>query len=214
MGQKEWQVVLDYWFGDIENTAIDWQQRGDLWWGKHREVDQEIRDRFAHFVNGLSEGGYRDWLGSARGRLAAIVVVDQFSRNLFRGEAKAFAADPQALQWCLDGIDCGDDLLLKPVERVFFYMPLEHSESPAMQQLSITNYRALVSAVPEEEKETFRGFWILPSGITMLLPGLDVIRIEIKRWGERAHRRKWRLWSSPAVFNQGAAKLVPSPARS
>ncbi|MCB1669262.1 MAG: DUF924 family protein [Porticoccaceae bacterium] len=180
MGQKEWQVVLDYWFGDIENTAIDWQQRGDLWWGKHREVDQEIRDRFAHFVNGLSEGGYRDWLGSARGRLAAIVVVDQFSRNLFRGEAKAFAADPQALQWCLDGIDCGDDLLLKPVERVFFYMPLEHSESPAMQQLSITNYRALVSAVPEEEKETFRGF------LDFAQRHYDVIA----RFGRYPHRNK------------------------
>ena len=180
MGQKEWQVVLDYWFGDIENTAIDWQQRGDLWWGKHREVDQEIRDRFAHFVNGLSEGGYRDWLGSARGRLAAIVVVDQFSRNLFRGEAKAFAADPQALQWCLDGIDCGDDLLLKPVERVFFYMPLEHSESPAMQQLSITNYSALVSAVPEEEKETFRGF------LDFAQRHYDVIA----RFGRYPHRNK------------------------
>ena len=151
---NEWRPGLDFWFGSDGSGA----GQESLWWEKQPENDEAIRQQFGCFVNGLAEGGYRSWLASPEGRLAAIIVIDQFSRNIFRNDPRAFANDHLALQWSLDGISCGEDLLLTPIQRVFFYMPLEHSESAAMQQLSVSNFEALCAAAPKSEHVQYEGF--------------------------------------------------------
>ena len=117
------EQVLQFWFGERTNSATPSAQ-ANLWWRKQPEVDQQIREDFADGLRDLAEGKYRDWLHSARGRLAAIIVLDQFSRNMYRDRPEAFAQDKLALDWCLEGLEDNIDLQLEPIERVFFYLPL------------------------------------------------------------------------------------------
>jgi uncharacterized protein (DUF924 family) len=90
--------------------------------------------------------------------LALILLTDQFPRNIYRGQARSFGFDGLALRWALDGLDLGIDRQLRPIQRVFFYLPLEHSESIAHQDRSLDLYQQLLNDVPEEQKETFTGF--------------------------------------------------------
>ncbi|MGB2002542.1 MAG: DUF924 family protein, partial [Porticoccaceae bacterium] len=111
----------------------------------------------------LTRGKYRDWLQTARGRLAAIIVLDQFSRNMYRDKPQAFAQDALALQWCLEGLKTEIDLQLEPIERVFFYLPLEHSEDLQMQDLACRKFAELLDQVTllgaESNGNTYEGFY-------------------------------------------------------
>ena len=85
-----------------------------------------------------------EWTGSPRGRLATIVLLDQLSRNCFRGSPRAFAQDAAALALARDAIARGDEHELAPIERVFLYMPFEHAEEPTAQDESVRRFTALV----------------------------------------------------------------------
>ena len=146
------EQVLQFWFGERINSATPSAQ-ANLWWRKQPEVDQQIREDFADGLRDLAEGKYRDWLHSARGRLAAIIVLDQFSRNMYRDRPEAFAQDKLALDWCLEGLEDNIDLQLEPIERVFFYLPLEHSEDLQMQDLSC---RKFAESKPQFYRIAFR----------------------------------------------------------
>jgi uncharacterized protein (DUF924 family) len=108
------EQVLQFWFGERINSATP-SAKANLWWRKQPEVDQQIREDFADGLRDLAEGKYRDWLHSARGRLAAIIVLDQFSRNMYRDRPEAFAQDKLALGWCLEGLEDNIDLQLEPI---------------------------------------------------------------------------------------------------
>jgi uncharacterized protein (DUF924 family) len=137
------QQVLQFWFGVTVGPATPSQQ-AELWWSKQPEIDQQIRQKFADGLQALVRGEYSDWLQTASGRLAAIIVLDQFSRNIYRDTPQAFAQDSQALAWCLEGIDKQQDMQLEPVERLFFYLPLEHAEDMEMQDLSCRKFSDLL----------------------------------------------------------------------
>ena len=130
--------VLKFWF--IERTPEDWFRRSWV-------VDQMIRDRFLWVHEQLSQQVPPDALDHGDGALAAIVVLDQFSRNLFRGTAKAFAADPRALGLAKLAIDRGYDRRLHPDKRQFVYLPFEHSEDAQEQARSMNLFGEL--GVPE-----------------------------------------------------------------
>src|SRR5690606_119569 len=98
------------------------------------------------------------WLAPPRGRLALVILIDQFSRNLFRGDARAFAHDALARRWVSEGLDAGADRALRAIERVFFYLPLEHSESLADQQRSVALFERLCADVPPALQGTFAGY--------------------------------------------------------
>ncbi|MEO5559113.1 MAG: DUF924 family protein [Dokdonella sp.] len=135
--------LLDFWLGTSASDADVILQRGSLWFGGGADVDASIRARFGELREAAITGLLDDWLAFARGRLALVILVDQFSRNLFRADAHAFAHDGIALAWCKQGLDAGTDRALRPIERVFFYLPLEHSEVLADQQRSVALFRAL-----------------------------------------------------------------------
>lgn len=158
----EIQQVLQFWFGHSIDSATASSQ-AHLWWRKRPEVDQQIREDFADGLRDLTRGKYRDWLQTARGRLAAIIVLDQFSRNMYRDKPQAFAQDALALQWCLEGLKTEIDLQLEPIERVFFYLPLEHSEDLQLQDLACRKFAELLDQVTllgtESDGNTYEGFY-------------------------------------------------------
>lgn len=128
------QAVLRFWFEDA--TPEQWFQKDDAF-------DAAIAARFAE-TNRLACAGALDvWAEDPRGRLALIVAIDQFSRNLHRGSPRAFAADGKALGLTREGIARGHDAPLAPVEKPFFYMPLMHSEHLGDQELCVDYFRAL-----------------------------------------------------------------------
>lgn len=137
--------VLDFWIGDAADSPEAAGRQNKLWFGKSDETDAEIRQRFGALLETLSHlPAAEDW--AARGpreRLAAIIVLDQFSRNLFRGDARAFHQDDLALLLAKDGMALGQDKGLSECERIFFYLPLEHSEEPANQDASIAKFTEL-----------------------------------------------------------------------
>lgn len=152
------EEVLAFWFGPSPDEPEAIARQGARWFTRDDDFDAAIRERFAPLREDAVAGRLDAWLEAPRGRLALIVLVDQFSRNLFRGDARAFEHDPLARRWTLDGIDAGDDRALRAIERVFFYLPLEHSESLADQQRAVALFTTLRDEVPASLRETFAGF--------------------------------------------------------
>ena len=113
--------VLAYWIGDTRHSAENLKEKHKLWFGKSGETDAEIRDRFLGLLDDASHMPFADdWAAEGpRGRLAAIIVLDQFSRNLFRGDARAFHQDSLALRMCKDGLALNEHKSLSETERVF-----------------------------------------------------------------------------------------------
>ncbi|MBN8714136.1 MAG: DUF924 domain-containing protein [Xanthomonadales bacterium] len=117
--------VLKFWFEEIDPAQ---------WFASDPAFDAEIRHRFAALLQAVAQGEQYGWRSSARGRLAEIVVLDQFSRNLHRGTAQAFAQDPMALALAQEAVVAGMHEALAPNERNFLLMPYMHSESRLIHQ--------------------------------------------------------------------------------
>lgn len=150
--------VLAFWFGETAGDADTARAQRKLWWSKDAAVDAGIRERFGALVIEAAAGAHDAWQETPQGRLALIILFDQFPRNMHRDMPQAFAHDAKALQLALDAIETGADQALRPIERVFCYLPLEHSESVAMQERSVALFSALATAVPEADRETFSGY--------------------------------------------------------
>lgn len=149
-------TIRQYWFGTaLEDAAVTARERARLWWSKSVEVDDEIRRRFESCVIKAGSGELNPWASNPQDRLALILLTDQFPRSIYRNSAKAFAFDRQALSLSDDGIDAGFDVALHPLERVFFYLPLEHSESLADQQRSVSLFQKLLDEVGPDLRPTF-----------------------------------------------------------
>jgi uncharacterized protein (DUF924 family) len=126
------EQVLAFWFGRGE----EYGRRHKRWFEKDPAFDEEVRRRFAGLVDELAAGAHRDWLSAPRGALARIVVLDQFPRQIHRGTARAFAMDGLALAAARHVLASRYDAAMLPVERLFVYLPFEHSESLADQELA------------------------------------------------------------------------------
>ena len=118
----------------------------------------EIHQRFEPFLLAAVNKKLDHWKKSARGRLALIILVDQFSRNIYRGTPQAFAFDAIGRDLVLEGLSLKADLELFPIERAFFYLPLEHSENMEIQELSIFHFNQLMADAPIPLKKTFESY--------------------------------------------------------
>lgn len=135
--QAPYQNVLSYWFGPLRPDGWVEPDRAQRWFTKRDETDREIRSRFERDIEAAATGQLQEWSREPAGTLALILLLDQFPRNAFRSTARSFAYDVRALRLCLDGLEQGIDQHLRPIERMFFYMPLQHSEDPVMQKRSV-----------------------------------------------------------------------------
>lgn len=149
--------ILEYWFGPLP-SANDFQKRDKLWWEGGVEVDNDIRNRFGKLVTAATKQELNDWKNTPRGRLALIILLDQFTRNIYRGTPQAFAYDKMAQQLTLEGLTKGEDNKLFPIEKVFFYLPLEHAENIDLQKMSVDKFHSLVISVPSDQTEFFKGY--------------------------------------------------------
>jgi uncharacterized protein (DUF924 family) len=155
------QQVLVFWFGPRPYTAASVQQHTRLWFGASvgpeltAQTDELIRQRFADTILAAERGELDSWNSSPRRRLALIVVLDQFSRHFYRDTAKAYAQDHAALSLSVSGMLYGADSALDPLERIFFYMPLQHAESLDIQDESVAAFRRLLDEAPAELRMTF-----------------------------------------------------------
>ncbi len=143
---KEIDGILEYWFGGLNDSVrLDTESpRFGLWFGKNENTDREIRECFEKEYECASQGGYEDWERTPEGRLALVLILDQFPRNMYRDTARAFAADPRALALCLRALEDGDDESLSLVQCMFLYMPMMHAESSEVQEMSVMRYSGLV----------------------------------------------------------------------
>ncbi len=155
---KEINILLEFWFGtEVEPNKII-ETQSTLWWGKCSDLDQKIEELFLIPYEQAINGELNHWLQTPAGQLALILLLDQFSRVLNRNSGKAFSQDNKALNIALAGIENNFDKLLRPIERVFYYMPLEHSEDINTQNKSIELFSELLNDVPVELKKQFHAY--------------------------------------------------------
>jgi uncharacterized protein (DUF924 family) len=124
--------VLRFWFEEISPQQ---------WWRRDPAFDQTLRTRFGDLQAAASRAELWRWRETADGRLAEIIVLDQFSRNMFRNDARAFAADPLALGLAQEAVRVGADLEISAERRAFAYMPYMHSESRAVHEAALVLFR-------------------------------------------------------------------------
>ncbi|KJH68278.1 DUF924 family protein [Chromobacterium violaceum] len=140
------EEVLSFWFDASDDGALN--RPREAWFCRDDAFDAEIRRRFLLLWQELAAGELAIDAGDARAALAWLIAADQFPRNLFRGEARAFSSDVLAREGARLVISQGLDQALPPVARVFVYMPFEHSEDIADQRLSLRLFQALDTALP------------------------------------------------------------------
>lgn len=176
------EEILNYWFGELGEGEAPSGDYYVKWFGKRSEVDEYIKTTFEDDLELAVGGKLKSWEDASRSNLALIILLDQFSRNIYRGTAKAFAHDSLAIEICLRGIENGFDKRLHPVERLFFYMPLEHSEDLEMQKKSVEYFSML--------EKLFSFPQSLASMITEFRKYAEMHYVTIKRFGRFPHRNE------------------------
>jgi len=148
--------VLDFWFPDSELDSPRVDSRMDRWFGDgDSALNQRIKDDFEQLVESASSGDLDGWTETPDGRLALIILLDQFRRHIYRGTAEAFSHDKQALKLSVEGTISGDHKKLSAIQRMIFFMPLQRSESLKIQQKSVSVFSALADSVSATLRETF-----------------------------------------------------------
>ena len=137
--------IMRFWFGSDNVDVIE--TRDDFWFGANSRVDQQIKRQFSALVMSAYQQELTNWAMTAKGSLALIVLLDQFTRNIYRGNGRAFAYDKQARAISLQGIERGHDLQLSSSERIFYYLPLEHSELMSDQKQCVQLFKRLAHNV-------------------------------------------------------------------
>lgn len=169
--------VRKVWFGELDDGFASRPQRR-RWFAGDAEFDRAICDEFAALLDRAARGELTDWQNDAHGCLAYIVLTDQFSRQIHRGTARAFATDPLALAAARAGLASGFDTVLEWDERTFFYMPFEHSEQLADQDLAVRLYQRLRDSAPPRHRE------VLDRNVRFAEAHRDIVR----RFGRFPHR--------------------------
>ncbi len=152
------ETILHYWFGSSDDDAKIIRGKSGLWWKKNHEVDEEIRRRFEMVLEAELKNELTSWGNNPREQLTRILLLDQFPRNMYRDTAHAFACDERARRLAHAVLTQGTDRKLRPVERVFIYLPFEHSEDVQDQATSVRLFAALAEEVPATLKQAFQNF--------------------------------------------------------
>ena len=176
--------VRQFWFGKPPLKPEGVKARLTLWFGgdaeEQRRADELIRSRFGALVERAAAGALTAWADSPRRRLSLILLLDQLPRHIYRGTERAFATDRDALALTLSGMQSAADAALTSVERIFFYMPLQHAELRDAQEESVAAYRRLLGEAPEELKGIFAS----------TLESAELHRSIVARFGRFPHRNR------------------------
>jgi uncharacterized protein (DUF924 family) len=177
------EEVLSYWFPENDIFDADQETFGrqiQWWFAGGPEVDTEITERFGEVLEQARRGVLDHWAATPRGHLALIVVLDQFSRNVYRGSSLSYAQDEKALELAVEGIDAGMDRELSSMERIFFWMPLGHSEDLSLQERVVHHQEEIAANAPPHLRA------MAEFGISQAKGARDVIA----RFGRHPHRNE------------------------
>lgn len=148
------EKVLKFWFGELSNE-LPGDEHKKLWYHATPKDDAYIRAQFLSLYEQATQRHLDNWLGSAQGTMALIILLDQMPRHIFRGSDRAFIADHLALEYCLFGLEKGYDKQLYLVERCFFYHPLEHAEDFALQQRCVHLFQRMQQTYIDQDHQIF-----------------------------------------------------------
>lgn len=144
--------ILEFWFGDGDpNDPKNLNMA--LWFQGGKKVDREIKDRFEALIEKAALGELDGWKQSARGRMAWTLLLDQFTRNAYRGTARMYAFDLLVLQSTREAVQDGQDKELPPIQRAFLYLPMQHAEEVQAQDESVVLYETLAKEVRNHPQE-------------------------------------------------------------
>jgi uncharacterized protein (DUF924 family) len=149
--------VRAFWLGELDARGRAKPEKAKLWWSKDPEFDRAIFERFSGLHSELQAGAHRDWLRAPQSLLSYVLVLDQFSRNMFRGSAGMFASDELALAAAFEGIALGFDKKLRQDERTFLYMPLMHSERLEVQERCVELFESFALELSGDDSKAARG---------------------------------------------------------
>jgi len=179
MAHWPWSELITDWFGETLEVPRAIPARQDWWFKADDERDALLKSKHSKLVEQCAAGHMYRWLDKPEGRLALIIALDQLPRNLFRGTPRAFAYDSYTTALCLSAVHTGQDQFLKPVQRVFLYMPLQHFEDLQGQNTGVALYERLA----HENSD-----W--PVFAEEFLPFARAHRDIIARFGRFPHRNK------------------------
>jgi uncharacterized protein (DUF924 family) len=145
------EKIHDYWFGELDDRGLCREDRNALWFTTREETDAVCRSRFGPLVAQALAGELEDWSLRDRGLVALILLLDQFTRNIYRGSARAFAGDGRALALAQHAIETGHYQRLPAIHQVFLYLPLEHSEDLEVQEECVTLFEELAAVTGSSE---------------------------------------------------------------
>jgi uncharacterized protein (DUF924 family)/uncharacterized protein YciI len=152
------EEVLAFWFGQLDPAGEADAAHTESWFRKDPAFDQVIRDRFGELHAAVARGERDHWLGSPRGRLAAIIVLDQLSRNMLRDTGACFAQDRRAQAIAIEGLAQGHDRQVAAAERAFFYMPFMHAEDRDLQERCVAAFAGWRDELSGPGRERVEGF--------------------------------------------------------
>lgn len=150
--------LLQFWFGDLGHADLPTSDRTNLWFGENEELKKSLLEHYRDQYKEAEAGKLTEWAKTPRGRLALIILLDQFSRCMYRNSPAAFTHDKTARELCVEGLLKKMDQHLTLIERVFFYMPLVHSEDVESQEQSIRLFQNLVSLSMAETTQVYQLF--------------------------------------------------------
>ena len=189
--------ILRFWFNDSIGPDSCLHSHERRWFRADPIFDETIRHRYGDLIASAGAGGLDGWAHTPRGRLALIVLLDQFPRNIFRDSAAAYAFDTRARVISREGIAAQLDRALAPVERLFFYLPLMHSECSADQRQSVACFDVLLATAEPRNAPFFAG-WARRArrerAIIALFgrfPRRNAALCRVPRIGERLFVRVW-----------------------
>ncbi|MCD6038892.1 MAG: hypothetical protein K0S27_292 [Gammaproteobacteria bacterium] len=150
--------LLSFWFGDLGCADLPTSDRTNLWFGENEQLKEKMLRMYKKEYEAAIAGELKEWADIPRGRLALIILIDQFSRWAYRHSSEAFCYDALAQQLCAEGLREKMDQSLTLIERVFFYMPLVHAEDAQKQEQSIQLFQNLVSLSMVETTQVYQLF--------------------------------------------------------
>ena len=147
--------ILDFWFGDLDDRGFSTAEKHKLWFTVSDSTDQQCKQLFGALVEQAVAGKLNRWADKDEGLIALVLLLDQFTRNIFRGTPAAFSGDDRALALSQEAIEHGRDQRLPAIHRVFLYMPLEHSEDLLVQETSVNCFAELAAQTGDKMFEGF-----------------------------------------------------------
>jgi len=171
------EAVLSFWFGDLDEDGVPQPEIVERWFRPPAGFDEEVSAHFGDVIADAIAGRLDGWAAAPRGRLALILLLDQLTRNVYRGSARAFAGDAAAVALTLGALDAGEDRALRPIERSFLCLSLMHAEDLPHQDRCVAVFAALLGEAPPplraqiarshefaiSHRETIRRFGRFPS---------------------------------------------------